>query len=59
MSQNEQTWATRLGRFGIAARGIVFVIIGIFFIQAAMLSDASQAKGLGDVLAILNSLLVQ
>lgn len=53
MSQNELTWATRLGRFGIAARGIVFVIIGLFFIQAARLSDASQAKGLGDVLAIL------
>ncbi len=59
MSQSELIWATRLGRFGIAARGIVFVIIGIFFIQAARLSDASQAKGLGDVLAILNSLLVQ
>jgi len=42
-----------LGRFGIAARGIVFVIIGIFFIQAARLSDASQTKGLGEVLAIL------
>jgi hypothetical protein len=42
-----------LGRFGIAARGIVFVIIGFFFIQAARLSDASQTKGLGDVLAIL------
>ena len=53
MSQNEQTWATRLGRFGIAARGIVFVIIGFFFIQAARLSDASQTKGLGEVLAIL------
>ena len=53
MSKNEQTWATRLGRFGIAARGIVFVIIGIFFIQAARLSDASQTKGLGEVLAIL------
>jgi hypothetical protein len=53
MSQTEQTWATRLGRFGIAARGIVFVIIGFFLIQAARLSDASQTKGLGEVLAIL------
>ncbi|MDP8932608.1 MAG: DUF1206 domain-containing protein, partial [Cyanobacteriota bacterium] len=53
MSQTEQTWATRLGRFGIAARGIVFVIIGFFLIQAARLSDASQTKGLGDVLAVL------
>ncbi|MEG4112427.1 MULTISPECIES: DUF1206 domain-containing protein [unclassified Microcoleus] len=53
MSQSEQNWATRLGRFGIAARGIVFVIIGFFLIQAARLSDASQTKGLGEVLAIL------
>jgi len=53
MSQTEQTWATRLGRFGIAARGVVFVIIGFFLIQAARLSDASQTKGLGDVLGIL------
>lgn len=53
MSQTELIWATRLGRFGIAARGIVFVIIGFFLIQAARLSDASQTKVLGDVLAIL------
>ncbi|MBE9104862.1 DUF1206 domain-containing protein, partial [Nostoc cf. edaphicum LEGE 07299] len=30
MTQTEQIWAMRLGRFGIAARGIVFGIIGIF-----------------------------
>ncbi|NJR25037.1 MAG: DUF1206 domain-containing protein [Richelia sp. CSU_2_1] len=53
MSQAEQTWAVRLGRFGIAARGIVFAIIGIFLIQAAKQSDASQAKGFGEALAIL------
>jgi hypothetical protein len=53
MNPTEQTWATRLGRFGIAARGIVFVIIGLFLIQAGRLSDASQTKGLGEVLAIL------
>ncbi|MEG3918397.1 MULTISPECIES: DUF1206 domain-containing protein [unclassified Microcoleus] len=53
MSPTEQKWATRLGRFGIAARGIVFVIIGFFLIQAARLSDASQTKGLGEVLAIV------
>ena len=53
MSPAEQTWAVRLGRFGIAARGIVFAIIGLFLIQAAKQSDASQAKGFGEVLAIL------
>ncbi len=53
MSHSEQTWAVRLGRFGIAARGIVFAIIGLFLIQAAKQSDASQAKGFGEALAIL------
>lgn len=53
MSGAEQTWAVRLGRFGIAARGIVFAIIGFFLIQAAKQSDATQAKGFGEALAIL------
>ncbi|MBF2027408.1 MAG: DUF1206 domain-containing protein [Oscillatoriales cyanobacterium C42_A2020_001] len=53
MSQAERTWSKRLGQFGIAARGIVFGIIGIFLMQAARRSDASQAKGLGDALAAL------
>jgi hypothetical protein len=53
MSATQQTWAMRLGRFGIAARGIVFGIIGIFLIQAARHSNASQAKGLGGALAVL------
>lgn len=53
MSPKEQTWATRLGRFGIAARGIVFVVIGFFLIQAALQSDASEARGLSGTLATL------
>ncbi|MEB3178272.1 MAG: DUF1206 domain-containing protein [Nostocaceae cyanobacterium] len=53
MSTTEQTWAMRLGRFGIAARGVVFSIIGIFLVQAARHSNASEAKGLGGALAAL------
>lgn len=53
MSRSEQTWAVRLGRFGIAARGIVFSIIGIFLTLAAIKSDGSQARGLGGALAVL------
>ncbi|MBD2018940.1 DUF1206 domain-containing protein [Leptolyngbya sp. FACHB-36] len=53
MSDTERTWAKRLGQFGIAARGIVFGIIGIFLVQAARRSDARQAKGLGEALATL------
>jgi Domain of Unknown Function (DUF1206) len=53
MSRTEQIWAMRLGRFGIAARGIVFGIIGIFMILAAIQLDGTQARGLGGALAAL------
>jgi len=44
MSPAEEKWATRIGRFGLAAKGIVSVIIGYFFIQAARASNPSQAR---------------
>lgn len=53
MSDAERTWATRAGRFGHAARGVVFSIIGFFLIQAARQSDPNQARGLGGALAAL------
>ncbi|MEH1807143.1 DUF1206 domain-containing protein [Nostoc sp.] len=53
MSLTEQSWAVRMGRFGIAARGIVFGIIGIFLMLAAIQSDGTQARGLGGALAVL------
>lgn len=53
MSPKEQKWATILGRFGIAARAIVFVVIGFFLIQAALHSNANEARGLGGALAAL------
>ncbi len=46
MSDTEKTWATRIGRFGLAARGIVYSIIGFFFIQAARQSKSNQVRGL-------------
>ncbi|GAB4367967.1 MAG: DUF1206 domain-containing protein [Elainellaceae cyanobacterium] len=53
MSSKEKTWMTRAGKFGITARGIVFGIIGIFLIQAALQSDASEVKGFGEALATI------
>ncbi|AFZ30662.1 protein of unknown function DUF1206 [Gloeocapsa sp. PCC 7428] len=53
MTSIEHIWATCIGRFGIASRGVVFCMIGVFLIQAARLSKASKARGLGEVLAIL------
>lgn len=53
MSQKERIWAKRLGRFGIAARGVVFTVIGFFLVQAALGSNAREARGLGGALASL------
>jgi hypothetical protein len=35
---------------GLAARGVVFALIGIFLIQASLQQDAGQAVGLGGAL---------
>lgn len=53
MSSSEQVWAVCLGRFGIAARGIIFGIIGIFLILAAIQLDGTQARGLDGALTVL------
>jgi hypothetical protein len=53
MSPNEETWATRIGRFGLAARGVVFTIIGFFLLEAARQSDPNQARGLDGALQSL------
>ncbi len=39
-------WALWLGRLGYAARGIVFVAIGLFLWKAAQSADASRAVGM-------------
>ncbi|HAC46126.1 MAG TPA: hypothetical protein DCF65_08665 [Chloroflexi bacterium] len=53
MSQSERTWAIRFGRFGMFARGVVFVVIGWFVIQAGIHHDASQAQGFGGAFVFL------
>ena len=50
MSATEEAWVTRGGRFGLAARGVVFGIIGVFLIQAALRFAPSEAKGLDGAL---------
>lgn len=53
MSNAQVKWATRVGRFGIAARGIAFGVIGLLLIQAAFQSDPDEAQGLGGALQAL------
>ena len=44
MSAAERTWAQRLGRIGLAARGIVLGLIGVFAVQGAIAFDAGQVQ---------------
>jgi len=50
MSAPERTWATRLGQIGYAARGIVFAVIGVLILQAALTHNPSQAQGFDSAL---------
>lgn len=46
-------WIERSGRAGIAARGVVFGLMGVFLIQAALHRDPSEARDLGGALRAL------
>jgi hypothetical protein len=45
--------AVFMGRFGYAALGVVFTIIGLFLIVAALQENPAQAKGLDSALTEL------
>jgi hypothetical protein len=49
----KRQWVERIAKIGLAARGVVFPIIGWFLIRAAMQSDASETKGIGGALNAL------
>ena len=50
MSAPEEMWATRLGRVGFAARGIIFAVIGILVLEAAQAHNPAQAQGFDSAL---------
>jgi hypothetical protein len=50
MSAAAEAWVVGIGRFGLAARGVVFPIIGGFLIKAALQHDPSDSRGLGGAL---------
>ena len=55
MSPREDTWATRAGRLGHAARAVVYGLIAWFLARAALAGDEDRAGGLGKALETLQS----
>ena len=53
ISASQRRLALRAGKLGLISRGVVFLIIGGFLIQAAVRIDASRARGLGGALEAL------
>lgn len=51
MSAKEKSASCLAGQLGYAARGILYVLVGGFFIQAAYQHDSSEAGGLKEALA--------
>lgn len=55
MPPQNQRWAYPICRFGLVIRGLVFLIIGTFFLIAAYQVDPDQAGGLAKVFSTLRS----
>jgi hypothetical protein len=53
MGEKARRWTERWGRLGIAARAIVFGVVGTFLVRAALQYDPQEARGLGGALQTL------
>lgn len=48
-------WAIPVSRFGIAARGVVFAMVGVLFVHAGWDANANEAGGVGAALSALGT----
>ena len=53
LSSQQKNWLVNISRFGIAARGVVFIMLGFFVLQAARNYDPQKVKGLDGALLTL------
>jgi hypothetical protein len=53
MGEGADKLITGVGQFGFASRGVVFGVVGVFLIQAALRARAHEARGLGGALHAL------
>ena len=53
MSASERDVVVKLGRFGMFARGVIFLVIGWFLVQAGLHHDVGQVQGFGGAFLFL------
>jgi hypothetical protein len=53
LAARQRTWVERISKAGVLARAVVFLLVGTFFIQAAIDADPGEAGGLGEALGAL------
>lgn len=53
MTEGQRNTAVVLGRFGMFARGVIFLIVGWFVLQAGIHHDPGQAQGFGGAFLFL------
>lgn len=53
LAARQRTWVERISKAGVLARSVVFLLVGTFFIQAAVAADPGEAGGLGEALGAL------
>lgn len=51
--QKLDKWATRMGKLGVSARGVAFILTGAFLVQAALSGDSQLAGGLEKAFQVL------
>jgi hypothetical protein len=56
LSAEMRPWVVRVSRFGIAARGVIFCLIGFFLARAAERHDASEVGGIRESLNMVANL---
>ena len=52
---DQDKWARPLCRFGLISRGVVWCIVGWFFITSALSANTGEVKGIVDALELLRS----
>lgn len=53
LGADQRAWVIRISRIGIAARGVVLLLIGTFVVRAALEFDPAEARGVGGALRSL------